>query len=93
MERAFLPLWSRLPAGPLVTLGKHSLIIYWVHIELVYGRWFWRSRGQLNLPTAALCFAAVLLSQVALAYAIDPAGAFLKRLFTRSEQPRLSLEG
>jgi len=90
IERVFLPLWSRLPAGPLALLGRHSLIVYWVHIELVYGRWFWRSRGQLDLKPAALAFAAVLASQVALAYAIDPTAAFLKRLAQR-RSPQISL--
>lgn len=92
IERAFLPLWSRLPSGPLLMLGRHSLIVYWIHIELVYGRWFWRSRGQLDLRTAALCFAAVLLSQVALAYAIEPTTAFFKRLTAR-RLPQISLGG
>ena len=30
----------------LLKLGRHSLIVYWVHIEIVYGRWFWRDAFQ-----------------------------------------------
>ena len=96
VERAFAPFWSRLPAGPLVTLGRHSLIIYWVHVELVYGRWFWRSRGHLDLQTAALCFLAVLLSQIALAYSIVPVSGWLKFRLAKQrtapqKAPQLSL--
>jgi uncharacterized membrane protein len=40
-------------------LGTTSLLIYWVHIELVYGRWFWIWKeglglGQVLLVTAGL---------------------------------------
>ena len=32
--------------GPLARLGRHSLFIYWIHVELVYGyaSWLWRHR-------------------------------------------------
>ncbi len=32
--------------GPLATLGRSSLFIYWIHVELVYGyaSWMWRHR-------------------------------------------------
>jgi fucose 4-O-acetylase-like acetyltransferase len=51
-------LWStREAAGkwtPLVSLGQASLIVYWLHIEIVYGRLF-RGFGQsLELSTAAM---------------------------------------
>ena len=29
-------------------LGTTSLLVYWVHIELVYGRWFWFFKNSLN---------------------------------------------
>ena len=33
-------------ATPLERLGRHSLFIYWIHVELVYGyaSWLWRQR-------------------------------------------------
>lgn len=48
-------------------LGTTSLIVYWVHIELVYGRWFgiWKealSVGQVLVFTAVLLAAMVLIS-------------------------------
>ena len=31
---------------PLARLGQHSLFVYWIHVELVYGysSWLWRHR-------------------------------------------------
>jgi fucose 4-O-acetylase-like acetyltransferase len=39
-------------------LGTNSLLIYWVHVELVYGRWFWFAKERL---TIGQCAAASLL--------------------------------
>ncbi|MFN7992931.1 MAG: heparan-alpha-glucosaminide N-acetyltransferase domain-containing protein [Bryobacteraceae bacterium] len=39
------------------TLGTNSLLIYWVHVELVYGRWFpkeWMTIGQCCLASLLL---------------------------------------
>jgi uncharacterized membrane protein len=30
--------------------GTTSLLVYWVHIELVYGRWLWFFKNNLNVP-------------------------------------------
>ncbi|HUJ27891.1 MAG TPA: heparan-alpha-glucosaminide N-acetyltransferase domain-containing protein [Myxococcales bacterium] len=56
---------------PLLKLGQHSLVVYWVHIELVYGRWFWRARGTLSLAAGAAVLAAVLVAMGALAYLVE----------------------
>jgi uncharacterized membrane protein len=55
--------------GPLERLGRSSLFVYWIHVELVYGyaSWFWRGRlplwGSLVAFAlfAALMYGAVLL--------------------------------
>ncbi len=73
VESAARPLWARLPAGPLLKLGQHSLLIYWAHIELVYGRFTWRLRGTLSLQQASLALAALLAAMVSLAYLVEPA--------------------
>jgi len=62
-ERAHITL------GPLERLGRSSLFVYWIHVELVYGyaSWFWRGRlplwGSLVAFAlfAALMYGAVLL--------------------------------
>jgi uncharacterized membrane protein len=57
-------LWSNLGGGPRWSLfrqlGRTSLLVYWVHIELVYGRWFGFWKEQLSIPQA-LVFASVLI--------------------------------
>ena len=50
-------------------LGTTSLLVYWVHIELVYGRWFGFWKESLTTPevvafAAALIIAMVLLSRL-----------------------------
>src|SRR5262245_4664144 len=40
--------------SPLVTLGRASLIVYWVHIEIVYGRLFAGFGQSLTLSNAAM---------------------------------------
>jgi hypothetical protein len=50
-------LWSRRKSAgwsPLITLGQASLIVYWVHIEIVYGRVSQASAQSLEISTAAM---------------------------------------
>lgn len=64
--------------GPMLVLGRHSLLVYWVHVEIVYGRWFWRSRGTLGLAQGALAVALLTATMIALAYAVDAWQTFRK---------------
>lgn len=49
-------------------IGTTSLLIYWVHIELVYGRWFWFWKESL---TAGQCaFIAVILISLMLGLSV-----------------------
>ncbi len=52
--------------GFMRRLGTNSLLIYWVHVELVYGRWFWFAKERL---TIGQCAAASLLL-IALMYGL-----------------------
>jgi hypothetical protein len=68
---AFAYVWSRHAAGWswLRQLGTTSLLVYWVHIELIYGRWLgsWKGAltvGQTVAASAALIVVMVLLSVV-----------------------------
>lgn len=45
--------------GFMRRLGTNSLLIYWVHVELVYGRSLWFLKGRLTL--AQCCAASLLL--------------------------------
>jgi hypothetical protein len=46
------------PRNPLETLGRNSLFVYWIHVELVYGYASWLWRGALPLWGTAVAFAA-----------------------------------
>jgi hypothetical protein len=37
---------AHITLAPLERLGRSSLFVYWIHVELVYGyaSWFWRGR-------------------------------------------------
>jgi hypothetical protein len=50
-------------------LGTTSLLVYWVHIELVYGRWFWFWKENLPIvPTAVMAaFVIALMIGVSMA--------------------------
>ena len=47
-------------------LGQTSLLIYWVHIELVYGRWAEPFKQKTSLPVTAACALAVILLMIGL---------------------------
>jgi hypothetical protein len=55
--------------GPLVLIGQHSLFVYWIHVELVYGyasRW-WRHRLPLwGTLVAYAAFSALMYGAVRL---------------------------
>jgi uncharacterized membrane protein len=53
----FLP--ARRPSF-VTLLGTTSLLVYWLHLEIVYGRWFWFWKGQLTVAETTL-FSLVLI--------------------------------
>ncbi len=67
---AFAFLWSKHMGDKwswIRQLGTTSLLVYWVHIELIYGRWlgFWHSAlgiGQCTVAAVVLIVSMVLLS-------------------------------
>jgi hypothetical protein len=48
-------------------LGTNSLLVYWVHIELVYGRWFGYWKERLNLWECAAASLVLIVAMIALA--------------------------
>ncbi len=63
--------WCRWGAGqwgfsPLLQIGKTSLLIYWVHIEFVYGRFSILPKRAVNIRTATLGLLAIFLSMTLL---------------------------
>jgi len=52
--RVFVFSWQ----APLARLGRSSLFIYWIHVELVYGYATWLIRGRLPLWGVVVAYAA-----------------------------------
>jgi uncharacterized membrane protein len=50
----------------IAQLGSTSLLVYWVHTELVYGRWLWALKGNLSIPQIVLMAVTVILAMVGL---------------------------
>jgi uncharacterized membrane protein len=64
-------LWCRWGAGqwgfsPFIQLGQTSLLVYWVHIEFVYGRLSILPKRAVDIRTASLGLLAIFLSMVLL---------------------------
>ena len=49
-------------------LGTTSLLVYWVHIELVYGRWFGFWKENLTIAQCALAAITLILAMIGLSY-------------------------
>jgi len=49
--------------------GTTSLLVYWVHIELVYGRWFWFLKENLTAAQCVLCALVLIGLMLALSVA------------------------
>jgi Heparan-alpha-glucosaminide N-acetyltransferase, catalytic len=69
----FAFLWTRYGAGEgwsfVRQFGTTSLLVYWVHIELVYGRGLWFLKNSLNVPQTMVAAAFMILLMLALSTA------------------------
>jgi uncharacterized membrane protein len=52
--------------SPVIQLGQTSLLVYWVHIEFVYGRFSILPKRACSIPKATLGLCAIFLSMLAL---------------------------
>ena len=55
--------------SPLIQLGQTSLLVYWVHIELVYGRFSILPKHLQSIGNASLGLAAIFLLMLLLSLA------------------------
>jgi fucose 4-O-acetylase-like acetyltransferase len=65
--------WCRWGAGqwgfsPLIQLGQASLLVYWVHIEFVYGRVSILPKHSVGIRTATFGLLLIFLAMLALAF-------------------------
>jgi uncharacterized membrane protein len=67
---AFAFLWTRYGANGgwswVRQFGTTSLLVYWVHIELVYGRWLWFLKNNLTVPQTLVAAVWVILLMLAI---------------------------
>jgi uncharacterized membrane protein len=64
----FAYLWTKSNEGWswIRQLGTTSLLVYWVHIELVYGRWFGNMKESLTVPQTLVAAVLCILLMLAL---------------------------
>jgi len=66
-------LWTHHGAGDgwswVRQLGTNSLLVYWLHIELVYGRWFGFWKESLTVAQCVLAAVTLILMMIGLCYA------------------------
>jgi len=65
--------WCRWGLGqwgfsPLIQLGQASLVVYWVHIEFVYGRFSIMTKHAQGIGAASVGLLTIFLAMLALAY-------------------------
>ena len=66
--------WCRWGAGqwgfsPLIQMGQTSLLVYWVHIEFVYGRFSILEKGAQTIPAASVGLLVIFVAMVLLSMA------------------------
>jgi uncharacterized membrane protein len=60
--------WALRGFSPLIQLGQASLLVYWVHIEFVYGRVSILRKHGVGIVTASAGLVIITIAMVALAY-------------------------
>ncbi len=74
--------WGLAPWGfsPLIQLGQASLLVYWVHIEFVYGRVSILPKRREGIGMASVGLLVITLAMLALAYGRTHAKGWWKRV-------------
>ena len=65
--------------SPLIQLGQASLVVYWVHIEFVYGRLSILPKRAQTIATATAGLVVITLAMTALAYIRTHAKGWMKK--------------
>jgi uncharacterized membrane protein len=86
--------WCRWGLGqwgfsPLIVLGQASLVVYWVHIEFVYGRFSILPKRAQGIAAAAVGLVIITLAMLTLAYIRTHAKGWMKARRPQL-QPKLS---
>jgi fucose 4-O-acetylase-like acetyltransferase len=70
IENRVIEKWTagRWGFSPLIQLGQASLLVYWVHIEFVYGRFSILRKHAQGIRTASLGLLVIFVAMLALAF-------------------------
>jgi uncharacterized membrane protein len=82
--------------SPLIQLGQASLLVYWVHIEFVYGRVSILAKHTQTIGGATVGLVIIFLAMLALAYVRTHARRWMKKTGpggTTDSSPPVSLAG
>ena len=87
--------WCRWGLGqvgfsPLIQIGQTSLLVYWVHIEFVYGRFSILPKRAETIPMATLGLAIIFVAMVLLSLArtrMKGRGSEILAWFRRTPRP------
>jgi uncharacterized membrane protein len=71
--------------SPLIQLGQASLLVYWVHIEFVYGRVSILPKHRMGIGGASAGLLTISLAMLALAYIRTHAKGWMQKRTTPSE--------
>jgi uncharacterized membrane protein len=69
--------------SPLIQMGQASLLVYWVHIEFVYGRFSILPKHGVGIRMASLGLLAIFCAMLALAYVRTHAKGWFQRAGSR----------
>ena len=58
--------WAQKGFSPMIQLGNTSLLVYWVHIEFVYGRFSILPKGKCSIPKATFGFMLIIAAMLVL---------------------------
>ena len=60
--------WARWGFSPILQLGQASLLVYWVHLEFVYGKFSILPKHTVSIRTASYGLLAIFLAMLILAF-------------------------
>ncbi|MBK9168786.1 MAG: DUF1624 domain-containing protein [Bryobacterales bacterium] len=92
---AFAYLWTRYAAPGwswVAQLGATSLLVYWVHVELVYGRWFDQWKDSMDVAPILAFTVLLTLAMLGLSLIRTRGPEALRALFAWAPWPERSAE-
>jgi uncharacterized membrane protein len=89
--------WAQVGFSPLIQLGQASLLVYWVHLEFVYGRVSILPRRAVGIGPASVGLLIIFLAMLLLAYGRTHMNVWIKNVApagtTKSNPPVLLAGG